>query len=63
MDGSNCLDLNKYLISHDLHNILINGYKITRDRTITKQDKGIYMVMFKSIKLKGKDVLVYKYTI
>jgi len=60
-DDSNCLDQNRYLISHDLHNILMNGYKITRDRTIAKEQKGVYLVMFKSIKLKGKDVLIYKY--
>jgi hypothetical protein len=31
-DNSNCLDRNKYLINHDLHNVLINGYRLGRDR-------------------------------
>ena len=56
-DDSNCLDRNKYLISHDLHNILINGYKMKRDRTIEKQDGGVYIVVFKKV----KDNLIYKY--
>jgi hypothetical protein len=61
IDGSNCLDENRYLISHDLHNLLVNGYKYIRDRKITKEEKGIYLVIFKSIKYKGDDVLIYKY--
>jgi hypothetical protein len=60
-DDSNCLDKNKYLISHDLHNVLINGYRLKRDRTISKEEKGIYIVVFKSVKIKDKDVLIYKY--
>lgn len=57
----NCLDLNKYLISPRLHDTLINGYKLSKDRTINKREKGMFMVVFKTIKNEGKDVLIYKY--
>lgn len=60
-DDDNCFDKNKYLISHDLHTVLKNGYKLTRDRVIRKDSGGIYLVVFGSITLKGEDVLVYHY--
>jgi hypothetical protein len=60
-DYDNCLDKSKYLISYDLHNLLMNGYKIKRDRTISKSEHGVYIVVFKVIKVAGKDVLIYKY--
>jgi hypothetical protein len=60
-EGDNCLDKNKYLISHNLHNLLINGYKVTRDRTITKNSSGLYLVVFSSARIKGEDVLIHHY--
>jgi hypothetical protein len=60
-NNSNCLDQNRYLISYELHDLLVNGYKSIRDRKIDKQEKGIYLVMFKSVKDKGDYILVYKY--
>ena len=60
-DDSNCLDRNKYLIDHDLHNLLLNGYKLNRNRDIDVNEPGIYMVVFKVVKVKGEDTLVYKY--
>jgi hypothetical protein len=60
-DDLNCLDRHKYLISHDLHNLLLNGFRLKRDREISKEETGIYLVVFKSIKVKGEDVLIYRY--
>jgi hypothetical protein len=60
-DNSNCLDRDRYLISHDLHNVLINGYRLKRDRTINKNEEGIYIVVFKHVKIEGKKTLIYKY--
>lgn len=60
-DDSNCLDKNNYLIYYDLHNLLINGYKLKRDRTTHKEEHGVYITVFKSIKIEGRDVLIYKY--
>jgi hypothetical protein len=60
-DDLNCLDRNKYLISHELHNLLLNGFRLKRDRDISKKEPGIYMVVFKTIQIKGKDALIYKY--
>jgi len=59
--GDNCLDQNKYLISHALHNLLINGYRINRDRSIQKGSDGLYLVVFGTITVKGENVLVYNY--
>jgi hypothetical protein len=60
-DDDNCLDENKYLIDHNLHNLLINGYKLKRDRTINKSVRGFYVVAFKTIKVEGEESLIYKY--
>lgn len=56
-DELNCLDRHRYLISHDLQNLLMNGYRIGGDRVIRKEDKGIYLVTFKLV----NGTLVYKY--
>lgn len=66
-NNSNCLDEDRYLISPELHNTLVNGYNklnksygsIKTDRTVRKDDKGLYLVVFKL--LKGTDTIVYKY--
>lgn len=39
-----------YLIDDNLHNLLINGYRLKRDRTTAKDEKGVYLVVFKPIK-------------
>lgn len=60
-DESNCLDKNNYLIGYDLHNLLINGYRLQRDRTISKEERGVYIVVFKKIFVEGKETLVYQF--
>lgn len=59
-NNSNCLDTKRYLISPDLHNLLVNGYKTPVSRDIRKDDEGVYMVVFKLLNKKS-NTLIYKY--
>lgn len=60
-EQDNCLNKNKYLISQHLHNFLVNGYKVSRDRTIRKDSEGLYLVVFGNTILKGENTLIYHY--
>ena len=60
-DSDNIIDPNRYVISKELHSLIKNGYKEPRDRTITKDKSGVYLVVFSNARIKGEDVLVYNY--
>lgn len=59
-DNSNCIDCERYLISPELHNLLIDGYKTSRDRHIRKSDSGLYLVVFKLLG-GNSNTLIYRY--
>jgi len=58
----NCLNLKNYLITDDLHNILINEVPVAgRNNRSISQIPGIYIILFTLVNIKGKDVIIYKY--
>ena len=58
----NYLNKNAYIIDEKLQHYLKNGHKVEwPNRKIVKGIPGIYVVVFKKIKNKDKDVLVYNY--
>lgn len=51
---------NKGFLPENVKQLLVNGPE-NKDRFVDKYGKGIYMVVFSSLYLKGKQTLIYKY--
>lgn len=60
-DSSNCLDKCNYLFNPKLSKSLISGSNMEKDRRIYKDKPAAYFVVFRSVNIKGKNVVYYNY--